>query len=59
MKVLTKITNRLTATSVIIIAFSIRLTNVGEKVILTGDLEFVPMVCSVLIIFQRFAPIFK
>lgn len=47
MKVLTKITNRLTATLLIIIAFSIRLTNVGEKVTLTGDLEFVPMVCSV------------
>lgn len=48
MKVLSIITNRLTATSVItIIAFSIRLTNVEEKVILTGDLEFVPMVCSV------------
>lgn len=47
MKVLSIITNRLTVTPVITIAFSIRLTNVGEKVILTSDLEFVPMVCSV------------
>lgn len=48
MKVLSIIKiNRLTVTSVMTIAFSIRLTNVGEKVILTGDLEFVPMVCSV------------